>query len=94
MNKLKITSRVLLCLGVCVSVSGCAELSSTPQWDASFGESYRQLIVLQSIHPDGVANSDAENGIDGVAAAAAQSRYGTSFEAPPAPVTSSILSIK
>ena len=78
--------RAALCAGLCAALAGC--LSSTPHWDATFGDSVRQIKELQTLNPQGSANTDPVAGIDGPAAAAAQKSYAKSFTAPPPPINS------
>jgi hypothetical protein len=75
--------RLALCAGVATTLAGC--LSSTPHWDATFGDSVKQLTVMQTLNPQASANTDPVSGIDGTAAVAAQKGYAKSFTAPTPP---------
>jgi len=52
---------------------GCT--STTPDWDAQFGETTRGLMASQIIDPDASFNPDPVVGIDGKAARAAMTEY-------------------
>jgi hypothetical protein len=54
-------------------LAACA--STTPHWDAQFGDTVRSLRAQQLVHPQAAANADPVNGIDGRAARAALERY-------------------
>ncbi|AKU23029.1 hypothetical protein [Massilia sp. NR 4-1] len=74
----------LLLAGAGALLSGCAGIdaaSSTPQWDARFGDAVRAAMARQRIHPGGV-NPEQVRGIDGAAALQAQEQYRKSFSAP------------
>ena len=83
--------RTALCVGLSAALAGC--LSSTPHWDATFGDSVNQIKELQTLNPQGSANTDPVAGIDGKAAAAAQKSYAKSFSAPPAPTNTFTIGI-
>ncbi len=83
--------RAALCAGFCAALAGC--MTSTPHWDAAFGDSVRQLREMQTLNPQGSANTDPVAGIDGAAAASAQKSYAKSFTAPPAPTNSFTIGI-
>lgn len=73
MNKLTaITALTLL--------AGC---STTPIYDARFGDSVRQARLAMTINPNSAANPDQVTGIDGTAALEAIQRYHDSLKAPP-----------
>jgi hypothetical protein len=75
--------RLALCAGVTTTLAGC--LTSTPHWDATFGDSVNQIKAMQTLNPGASANTDPVAGIDGPAAAAAQKGYAKSFTAPTPP---------
>ena len=64
-------------LSLSAAVAGCA--STTPQWDATFGDSVRAATASQVIDPAAVRNPNPVTGIDGRAARATQARYEASF---------------
>lgn len=61
-------------------LSGC---STTPNYDARFGDAVRQARLAMTIHPNAGANPDQVAGMDGVAAREAQLRYQDTYKAPP-----------
>ena len=63
-------------------LAACA--STTPQWDAHFGDAVRTVRAQQLADPAAPASLDPVRGIDGRAARAAQERYEHSFREPPA----------
>jgi hypothetical protein len=80
MKTLKPLIRAGVCAGVSLSLAGC--LTSTPQWDAHFGETVQQLSASQVLNPEAGSNSDPVTGVDGGAAAATMFRYDKSFSQP------------
>jgi hypothetical protein len=81
MTSTKTLIRLALCAGLSAALAGC--LSSTPHWDATFGDSVNQLKEMQTLNPRASENTDPVAGVDGTAAAAAQKNYAKSFTAPP-----------
>lgn len=75
--------RRLAALAPAALLAACA--SSTPQWDARFGESVRGALAAQAINPGAARNQNPVAGLDGKAARAALERYEHSFTTPPAP---------
>ena len=86
MTSTKTLIRAALCAGLSVALAGC--LTSTPHWDATFGDSVNQIKEMQTLNPQATATTDPVAGIDGNAAAAAQKSYAKSFTAPPPPANS------
>ena len=80
MNTIQTSIRLLLCLGACATLGGC--LSSTPEWDRTFGSSVTQIRTMQTLNPMASDNDDPVAGIDGRAAVSAQANYVKSFTAP------------
>ncbi|MGF6757036.1 hypothetical protein [Paraburkholderia sp. GAS334] len=80
MNTIQYSIRLALCVGVCAALTGC--LSSTPEWDKTFGSSVTQIRAMQTLNPMASENDDPVAGIDGRAAVSAQSNYAKSFIAP------------
>lgn len=81
MNKLAI----VLLLGL---VGGCAT-TTTPHYDARFGNAVREAKLKMTINPDAGNTGDQVAGMDGKAAKESVTRYQDSFKAPP-PVTNVI----
>ncbi len=63
-------------------MAACA--STTPNWDARFGDSVRGLNAQQVARPQAVSNADPVAGMDGRAARAAIERYERSLPEPKA----------
>ncbi len=61
-------------------LAGC---STTPHYDAHFGDAVRQARLAMTINSNASANPDQVAGIDGPAAREALTRYQESFKAPP-----------
>lgn len=80
MKTLKLLIRASVCAGISLSLAGC--LTSTPQWDAHFGETVQQLSASQVLNPEAGSNPDPVTGVDGGAAAATMFRYDKSFSQP------------
>ncbi len=70
-------------LGLALSAVGCA--SSTPKYDAQFGDSVRATMAAQVLDPAAVRNTNPVLGIDGQAAQAAHEHYHTTYRRPTAP---------
>ncbi|MBC7454136.1 MAG: hypothetical protein H7335_10600 [Massilia sp.] len=68
------------CCALLALLVGC---STTPNYDARFGDAVRQARIAMTIHPKASANPDPVAGIDGQAAREAITRYQDSFKAPP-----------
>ena len=64
---------------IAAALAGC---SSTPRWDARFGEPVAIITAQQVINPDAALNPDPVAGVDGKAAQGAISQYGKSFTQP------------
>lgn len=77
MHKLANLGGTLLIVGL----AGC--MSTSPAWDARFGEAARMAAAQQLINPDASRNADPVAGMDGKAAQAAIGEYGKSFAQPP-----------
>jgi hypothetical protein len=70
--------------GVVLSLTGC--VSTSPDWDARFGEAARVIAAQQVIAPEASRNADPVTGIDGKAAQGAIEEYAKSFTNPEPPV--------
>ncbi|PLQ02505.1 hypothetical protein [Cupriavidus pauculus] len=76
----------LLCIAagtlLCTGLTGC--MSTSPIWDAHFGESVRTVRMMQTLNPNAsYTNTDPVSGVDGRAATYSMDRYGQSFRNPP-----------
>lgn len=81
MKILSILTRAGLCSGFVLSLAGC--MSTTPHYDARFGDSVRTIRAMQTLNPDAPANYDPVTHTDGRAAVAAMDRYSKSYITPP-----------
>lgn len=68
------------------AAAGC---STTPNYDAKFGDAVREARMQMTIKPDAGKNPDQVVGMDGKSATEAVTRYQGTFKAPP-PVTNVI----
>ena len=71
-----------LALLVLALLAGCAT-STTPNYDARFGQAVREARLRMTLNPNAVAGPEAATGMDGLAAHEAFGRYHDSFKAPP-----------
>ncbi|WP_197337893.1 hypothetical protein [Ralstonia solanacearum] len=79
--KIKSTlARAGLCSGIALILAGC--MSTTPAYNARFGQAVRTVRVMQTLNPDASKNSDPVAGVDGRAATAAMDRYNAQYSAP------------
>lgn len=78
--------RPIIPLAAAILLAGC---SSSPRYDARFGDAVRQARLAQTIDPQAGRNPDPVAGLDGKSALEAQKRYHDSFKEPP-PVTNVI----
>jgi len=69
------STALLLC---CAALGGC--VSTTPGWDARFGDTARIVLSQQVLHPDAARIAGPLNGMDGRAAASAYEQYQKSFQ--------------
>ena len=67
-------------LALALAAGGCA--STTPRYDAQFGDSVRSTMASQVADPAAVRNTNPVSGLDGPAARAAQANYEGSFLRP------------
>lgn len=72
------TMPLLLALGL---LTGCA--SSTPLYDAHFGDAVRRARLDMALNPTPAAATVPVGGLEGKAAREAAARYQDSFKAPP-----------
>lgn len=80
-NELKLVVASLLA----TTAVGC---STTPNWDARFGDPVRVIAAQQIIDPDASRNADPVKGIDGKAAQGTMGEYQKSFTKPEPQTTS------
>jgi type IV pilus biogenesis protein CpaD/CtpE len=70
-------NRLVLAALFGATLAGC---SSTPRFNAYFGDAVRANLSAQVLDPAASANVGAANGLDGAAALAGQERYQRSFK--------------
>ncbi|MFM0209113.1 hypothetical protein PQQ96_17050 [Paraburkholderia sediminicola] len=80
LEHLGLTGRAALMLTLGAALGGC--MTSTPVWDAHFGEAARTASQMQIIDPHAAEHSPSTPGVDGKAAVAAQDTYDKSFQQP------------
>jgi hypothetical protein len=69
-----------ICYAMLAVLAGC---TTTPHYDARFGDAVREARVAMTINPAGPADPDPVAGIDGQSGREAITRYHDSFKAPP-----------
>ncbi|WP_420995517.1 hypothetical protein ACKI2N_005330 [Cupriavidus sp. 30B13] len=62
-------------------LAGC--MTTTPVYDAHFGDAVRIVRAMQTLNPDASLNTDPVTGVDARSATYAMDRYNTSFRNPP-----------
>lgn len=72
--------RALALAPVCAALGGC--MTSTPIWDAHFGEAARAIKQAQIIDPQAGTRNPSTPGVDGVAAVSTMDRYDKSYAKP------------
>jgi hypothetical protein len=72
--------RPMLAASLALPIAAC--MSSTPRWDAQFGDSVRLTLSQQIRDPEAGNNAKAPDGVDGRAATEALERYHKSFRDP------------
>jgi hypothetical protein len=85
-------ARRLLAFAVAAPLlGGC--MTSTPIWDAHFGESVRTVMQAQIIDPHAGERNPSKPGIDGKAAVSSMGVYNKSFDTPPPTVNQFVIGI-
>jgi len=72
---------VLLCLLLSLALGACTH-TSTPRFDAHFGEASRLALAQQVLDPAAGATRVPAHGLDGASAHAVMARYRASFAEP------------
>lgn len=72
--------RSVLAVSMLAALSGC--MTSTPIWDAHFGEAKRAVMQAQIIDPQAAQHAQSAQVIDGKSAVAAMDTYEKSFQQP------------
>jgi len=73
-------ARTALAMAAALACAGC--MSTSPVWDAQFGDAVRTVRMMQTLNPNASANTDPVTGVDARAATAAMDRYGQSYRNP------------
>ncbi len=81
LERSQIARRLALMVSACAFLGGC--MSSSPVWDAHFGEAVRTVTQSQIIDPQAGERSPSAPGIDGQSAVSAMTQYDKSFSQPP-----------
>jgi hypothetical protein len=79
--RLHIARSVVPVAAVCATLGGC--MTSTPIWDAHFGEATRAVMQAQIIDPHAAENHPSTPGVDGQSAVSALTQYDKSYANPP-----------
>ncbi|MFX1684394.1 hypothetical protein P5W98_03715 [Paraburkholderia sp. A1BS-2L] len=72
--------RAALVLPAMLALGGC--MTTTPVWDAHFGEAVRAVKQAQIIDPNAAEHAQSASGVDGKSANAAMNTYDRSFYQP------------
>lgn len=72
--------RAALVLPAMLALGGC--MTTTPVWDAHFGEAVRAVKQAQIIDPQAAEHAQSASGVDGKSANAAMNTYDRSFSQP------------
>ncbi|WP_321961862.1 hypothetical protein [Paraburkholderia sp. J7] len=73
--------QALLIVPLAAALGGC--MTSTPIWDAHFGDAVRTSMRAQIIDPDAAQHASSPLSIDGKAADSAMTLYDKSYQQPP-----------
>jgi hypothetical protein len=73
-------ARAALSATAFIALGGC--MTSSPIWDAHFGEAERAATQAQIIDPQAAEHAPSVDGVDGKAAASAMAQYDKSFAQP------------
>ncbi|MFT0172024.1 hypothetical protein ACLKMY_23925 [Paraburkholderia mimosarum] len=83
--------RAVLVLSACAALNGC--MSSTPIWDAHFGQALKAVNQAQIIDPDAAAHANATPSMDGTSAVTAMDSYDKSFRSPTPPANAFVIGV-
>lgn len=81
LERLRIARLLIPLTAVCTVLGGC--MTSTPVWDAHFGEAARAVKQAQIIDPHAAEHNPSTQGVDGQSAVSAMTQYDKLFSAPP-----------
>jgi hypothetical protein len=80
LDHINLLRRAVLLAPVVGALGGC--MTSSPIWDAHFGEAVRATTQAQILDPQAGERNPSTQGINGSAAVSAMQRYDKSFVAP------------
>jgi hypothetical protein len=83
--------RAALVLPVAAALNGC--MSSTPIWDAHFGQALNAVKQAQIIDPDAAQHAHAAPDMDGKSAVTAMDSYDKAFRSPTPPANAFVIGI-
>ncbi|PTB20239.1 hypothetical protein C9I57_14280 [Trinickia symbiotica] len=90
-DRFLIARRALAFAASTTLLGGC--MTSTPIWDAHFGEAVRAITQAQIIDPQAGEHNPSTPGVDGKAAVSAMTTYNKSFDAPAPTVNQFVIGI-
>jgi len=90
LDRIVLPRRTLALAMASLLLGGC--MTTTPIWDAHFGEAVRSITEAQIIDPHAGERNPSTPGIDGRAAVSAMDRYSKSFDSPPPTVNQFVIS--
>jgi hypothetical protein len=80
LERFQIARRLALMVPVCAALGGC--MTSSPIWEAHFGEAVHEVTQAQIIDPQAGTRNPSVQGIDGQSAVSAMTQYDKSFAQP------------
>lgn len=80
LDQINLLRRALILAPFLGALGGC--MSSSPIWDAHFGEAVRATTQAQILDPQAGERNPSTQGVNGSAAVSAMQRYDKSFAAP------------
>ena len=80
-ESLHFARRLVLAVPFCVALGGC--MTSSPIWDAHFGEAVHAATQAQIIDPQAGEHAPSTPGIDANSAVSAMTQYDKSYSQPP-----------
>jgi hypothetical protein len=81
LERFHLVRRLALAVPLCAALGGC--MTSSPIWEAHFGEAVRAATQAQIIDPHAGEHTPSTPGIDGNSAVSAMNQYDKSFAQPP-----------
>jgi hypothetical protein len=81
LERLHFARRLVLVVPFCAALGGC--MTSSPIWEAHFGEAVHAAAQNQIIDPQAAEHSPSTPGVDGNSAVSAMTQYDKSYSQPP-----------